>query len=303
MKEKKINFFIIGAPKCGTTALASYLSEHDKVFMSSPKEPHFFATDFPNYRCCTSMDQYCKIFDGVNNTHLAVGEASVYYLYSKEAIKNIKEYNSDAKIIIMLRNPVEMVYSLHSQLYYNSDETIENFEEAWNLEKERKQNKNIPSTCREPKMLYYSEIAKYNEQLKNIYKYFPKSQVKVIIFDDIKKNMLIVYKDVLKFLNVPYEGKVNFEKVNENKTVKFKSLNLLINHPPKIMINFIMNLKSFFGIEQFGILKIIRKNNTYISKRKPLNKTLEQIIYKAYENDIKMLSQELNRDLSSWQNN
>jgi len=302
MKNKKPNFFIVGAPKCGTTALASYLNEHSKIFVSNPKEPHYFATDFPRYRLYDSLKQYLDIFNDAKSENVAIGEASVFYMYSKEAIKKIYEFDSNANIIVMIRNPIEMVYSFHSQLFYTADEDVEDFSEAWKLEEKRRNNINIPKQCREPKLLYYSEIAKYSEQLDNIYTYFPKSQVKTILFDDFKKDVLGVYKEVLLFLNIEYDDKVKFDKVNENKKIKSKRLNQLTAQPPKIVGTLVRAIKNTFGIEKFGVIDSIRKKNTLIKKREELSQELKETIYNNYKDDIHKLSLLLNRDLSFWKN-
>ena len=130
----KPNLFIIGAPKCGTTAKAHYLSEHPDVFMCPEKEPHYFNTDL-NYKRGKSddLEEYLNLFSGATEEKI-VGEASVWYLYSKEAVRNILEFNPNAKFIIMVRNPIKMAPSLHQQLFYNGRETEKDFNKAWCLQ-------------------------------------------------------------------------------------------------------------------------------------------------------------------------
>ena len=84
---RKPNFFIIGAPKCGTTSLATWLSGHPNVFMSAVKEPHFFNTD--DRRFISTLEAYENLFRAASSDHCAVGEASVWYLSSTEAVRNI----------------------------------------------------------------------------------------------------------------------------------------------------------------------------------------------------------------------
>ncbi len=122
------NFFIVGAPKCGTTALYEYLRPHPSIFMPRHKEPHYFASDLGTYPFIKTLDDYRRLFDGAGPQHLRVGEASVYYLRSTTAIANIRAFNPDAKLIAMFRNPVEMVHSLHSQLLYVAEENESDFE-------------------------------------------------------------------------------------------------------------------------------------------------------------------------------
>ena len=131
--EVKPNFFIVGAPKCGTTALYRYLRLHPNIYMPAKKEPHFFAQDLGSYPAIKTMDQYSALFAGAEPRHTGIGEASVYYLRSTVAIPNIRAFNPEARLIAMFRNPVEMVHSFHSQLLYWSEESVTDFEAAWRL--------------------------------------------------------------------------------------------------------------------------------------------------------------------------
>src|SRR6185437_15169184 len=116
-------FFIVDAPKSGTTALDSYLADHPSIHMARPKEPHYFATDLPRYRDVSTESDYIRLFDTKGEEKIG-GDASVFYLYSNEAIRLIKRFDSGAKLILMLRNPVDIVHSFHSQLLFGGDEEI-----------------------------------------------------------------------------------------------------------------------------------------------------------------------------------
>ena len=142
----KVDFIIIGAPKCGTTSLATYLSEHKHICFSNPKEPGYFATDIAKKRKYQNINDYLKCFK-INNDNMVMGEGSVTNLFSKVAIDNILEHNSCAKFIVALRNPVDMVYSWHSQKCIEQQESILDFEKAWNLQEKRKYNEEIPKYC------------------------------------------------------------------------------------------------------------------------------------------------------------
>src|SRR5258706_10449866 len=106
------DFFIVGAPKCGTTAMNDYLGQHPDIYMA-PKELHYFGADL-KIKDKISESAYLQYFKNAGNKKI-LGEASVWYLFSGTAAKEIKNFSPDAKILIMLRNPVEVVYSLHSQ--------------------------------------------------------------------------------------------------------------------------------------------------------------------------------------------
>ena len=215
----KPSYFIVGSPKCGTTALAEYLKVHDDIFVSTPKEPHYFADDFPHYKKeLPDLASYEALFDTPDaNKCKITGEASVWYLYSKCAISNIKAYQPDAKIIVMLRKPLEVVESLHRQMLWVLDEDDPSLESAWNKQADRSRGIGLPDKCREPAFLQYKNVVDYSVQLKRLYSVFPAEQIKIILFDDFKNNTLQVYKEVIEFLGFEYDGRKEFEKINERK--------------------------------------------------------------------------------------
>ena len=118
MNGKKPNFFIVGAPKAGTTSLYAYLSMHPEVFMPSTiKEPDYFSHKailaqnlYYNTTHVTNLEEYLDLFS-LANGEKAIGEASVSYLYYQEAARNLYDFNPEARIIIILREPVERAFS------------------------------------------------------------------------------------------------------------------------------------------------------------------------------------------------
>src|SRR5690625_5018834 len=148
MNKRKVNLFILGAPKCGTTSLYTYLNSHPEIFMSPIKEPHYFNTD-SGERGITDKIEYEKLFCQSIEQQKYRGEASTWYLYSNIAVTSILKYNPNARFIVMIRNPCEMAPSLHKQLQLNRRETITDFREAWHLQDQRRTGLNIPKECRD----------------------------------------------------------------------------------------------------------------------------------------------------------
>ena len=106
MTRARPDFFLVGAPRCGTTALAEYLGRHPAIGFSEPKEPHFFAADFPRHRIAETEAEYARCFPAADDRLRAVGEGSVWYLYSRESAANIAAYAPDARILALtLRKP------------------------------------------------------------------------------------------------------------------------------------------------------------------------------------------------------
>ncbi|MEW8012319.1 MAG: sulfotransferase [Candidatus Thiodiazotropha sp.] len=299
----KPNFFIVGAPKCGTTALADYLGDHPQVFMSTPKEPHYFADNFPGYRVVSDLDGYLSLFSGADLDTPVVGEASVYYLYSKTAVANIKAFDPDARLVVMLRNPVDMVHSLHTQLLFTLNENEPDFMTAWRLQGDRLSGKFIPKYCKDTAMLQYHAVANYSEQLKRLYKHFPKEQVKIILFDDFKDDVRHTYEDVLDFLNLYSDERANFDVVNASHIQRSKLLSVMLRVKPKPIRQMWAMAKKLTGASDEIGQKIghwLEKSNTRYHARKSLTKNERVIIAASFKEDINMLENLLDRSLESW---
>jgi len=299
----KPNFFIIGAPKCGTTALSEYLKEHPNIYMSSPKEPHYFSKDLPGIRPIESFQKYIELFSPAKENHKAIGEASVWYLYSFVALKAIKKFNPKAKIIVMVRNPVDMVHSFHSQALRSLDEDVRDFEKAWQMQWIRKKGKYIPKQCREIGVLQYGKIAKFGEQIERLYSIFPRNQVKVIVFDDFCENTSDVFSEILDFLGVQQFKKNSFPIINLNAGIKSNLLVKFTQRPPKILVEYSKSIKRLLGLRRLGILRFIREKNFYETKRVPLRKEFREELLLYYKSDILILESVLERDLSKWYKN
>jgi hypothetical protein len=297
---RKPNFFIVGAPKCGTTALAHYLSEHPNVFMCPVKEPHYFADDLPGYRYLVDETSYLEMFNDATHEHMLIGEASVFYLFSRVAIKNIKAFNCHAKLIVMLRNPIDMVHSYHSQILFSREEKISEFDEAWQLVPKRKTGDAIPKGCREKKILYYDEIGKFGEQLERLLTHFPRDQVMVIFYDDFSSNTSSVYSAVLDFLGLPSDGRSSFPIINAHKQYRSATVAQFTQKTPADLAQAAMKLKKALRIKKIGVLDFLRAANRIDGSCQPLKHQLRQQIADCYRDDVAKISSIMGRDLNIW---
>lgn len=294
--KKKPDFFIVGAPKCGTTAMNAYLKEHPDVFIPDNKELHFFGSDL-TFKHDRSEAAYKVYFHSWQDEKVG-GEASVWYLYSTKAAEEIYQFNPEAKIIIMLRNPADMVHAHHSQTMYGGGEPITNFEEALDAEEGRR-NGSIPThSSRPPKLFYYSQVARYTEQIKRYEAVFGSENLHVIIFDDLKSDAQSVYKETLSFLGVDADFKADLRPRNKNRKYRFKSLHFLITDPPASLKN---RLKSLFPKRLLQAVKQrIQKANTVRAPRKAMNQATRKRLIEIYRQEIIQLGEYLDRDFSSW---
>jgi hypothetical protein len=290
--SNKPDFFIVGAPKCGTTALYTYLKQHPEIFISPKKEPQFFASDVLGDRrhTCTWSD-YLSCFAAAHGEK-RIGEASVAYLGSRCAPKEIKAFNPAAKIIIMLRNPVDMMHSLHSQrLVYNTEYC--SFDAA--LDAEERQGLVLARYVG----LSYREAARYPDKVRRYFDVFGRENVHVIVYDDLVKDTCGVYRKVVGFLGVGLDFQPRtFPIINANKRVRNRQLYKFLTRPPEVA----RNLSRVLLPRPLRLLlaAALRRLNTVYEERPPMSLELRSRLQAEFRPEVEELSNLLDRDLSAW---
>jgi hypothetical protein len=298
--DKKVDFFIVGEPKSGTTALASFLNQHPKIGISYPKEPHFFATDLieasdkfhdgkARHFEIRTIEEYMDCFREVANKPIW-GEGSTHYLESVEAAKNIKNYNPESKIIIMLRNPVDFVYSLHNQYVNNGVEDEPDFKTALAKENDRRRGMDIPKGVRVPMDLFYSDRVKYAEQIQRFYDQFPKNQILILINEEFRSDNAKGYNQVLKFLGAP-EFSARFGQVHDTKTPRSKLAHKVLNN---IAIKNVV--RELVGPHRYNKVKnalasVVLKHQS----KAPIDDELRHNLYEQYKTAISDTAKLINR--------
>ena len=264
---KNPNLFIVGAPKSGTTFLYHYLKQHPDIYFPNFKEPHFFGSDLMrrNGAYNLSLDEYQDLF---KTDKKIIGEASTFYIFSKDAPQEIYNFNPKAKIIIMLRDLVDLVHSLHSQFVFSGDEVIEDFTQALKLEDSRLSGNRIPNqTTVVNKLFYTSNILSLPRSIQSFIRYFGRENIKFIDLDDIKKNPKKVYFETLEFLNIDSNLNIpDFKIINKNKTYKSKTVRDFIK---KYSI-FLGSLRSKVFKKPLGLIKALESANKSENNRAPI---------------------------------
>ncbi len=290
---KKPNFFVLGAPKCGTTTICSWLAAHEQVFFSPQKEPNFFNTD-SKHRGTFRLDRYEQYFEGAEAKHKAVGEGSVWYLASLEAVKNILEYSPDARFIVCVRNPVEAAVSLHNQAVYSAHETIRDFREAWEAQWRRQSGEEeIPATCLELAHLLYGESCLYGKQIARLLDTVSADRVLFITLDEIKLDPRSVYLQTLAHLGVEDDGKTVFEWKNAARSRRFPRLANLVQY--------ITVAKARHEVHWgTGLGAIINRLNTRERSAPPIDLGMRQELRGYFSADICLCAKLIGKDLSRW---
>lgn len=208
--ENRPNFFIVGAPKCGTTSLYEALRQHPGVFMPFDKE-NYWITKEPGFFCpeliarpnlaIDNLSSYLQLFAGAQGAD-RIGEASALYLFSKSAAGAIAEFCPMAKIIIMLREPVAMMQAWHADNLRHGHEDVLSFQQAIELEPERQQGRRLPIGCGYPRCLQYRAMASFSQQIERYLTAFGREHIKVVLLEDMAREPRATLDSVLEFLEL-----------------------------------------------------------------------------------------------------
>lgn len=291
MNKRWANLFILGAPKCGTTALATWLSEHSEITVSSPKEPHYFSTE---HQSITDEQTYLSLFGEEESSAKWLCDASVWHLFSDDAVKNILALKNDAKFVVMLRNPAEIVISMHRHQVYNGNELIHDLSQALDLNDLRLSGdgQGVLSSYPSERLAYFHSCA-LGWQLERLLTLVDRDRVHLIFMDDIKQDSKAVLKRLFEFLEVGEEYPTKLEKINVAKERKFQHFDRVVKR--------IGDLKHRSGIKmKFGFLAWLRKINQKPATLGVVTSGTHIRIANEFVEDTKLIERFSERDLSNW---
>jgi hypothetical protein len=300
------DFFIVGQPKSGTTALYEMLRRHPQIHMPV-KEPWFFS---PELRSRfqpegspgkpATLGGYLALFDAAMPGQL-VGEASTSYLRSVTAARRIAELQPSARIIAILREPASLLRSLHLQCVQDHIETEKDFGKAIALEGVRRQGREIPSDCARPDALLYSEQVRYVEQLRRYDAMFPAEQVLVLIYDDFRLDNEATVRRVLRFLGVDDAAPIAVREANPTVRLRSHRLDNLVHAVSVGRDPVALAVKA--GIKALtprrlrrGALQATQRRVVY-GKLRPADESLMHELRVRFRGEVVALTEYLDRDL------
>jgi hypothetical protein len=286
------DFFIVGAPRCGTSAMCDFLRGHPSVFMPPKKEPHFFGSDLarqPNY--VRDERQYRSLFAAAGRAE-RIGECSVFYLVSRRAAGEIKTSVPAARILIQLRDPVEVMYSLHNLCVRGGQEPLTDFEAALAAAPDRVAGRR-PGP---PGFPLYREAVRFADQVTRFFTAFGREAVHVIIYDDLCRDPAGVCRGVLAFLGVSLDNPVKLRVVNAGGA------------PRSLMLGRVLSGRRLTGLARrlvpiryhTPIWQWARGLNTRSRPRSPLAPELRSRLRMELRDEVERLSDLLGRDLTAW---
>lgn len=304
MFANRSSFFIVGAPRCGTTALSKILARHPQVCFSRPKETHLFVQDLGVMDEAFWTKNFVEpYFPHLSDQHIAFGEGSVSCLYSPEAIQRILAFDPDAKFIIHVRNPIDMVYSYHGRLLYLLDEDQRDFARAWALQEERKAGRALPKSCRDPRLLMYGDVGRLSEHVERMFATVGRDRCYVVVFDEFIRDPAALYHDLCRFLGLPQDDENHYNQKYSHRTYKNRFIQRMLVNPPPIVMKAMKAAQitpQQLRANTRGLRKWLRRRNTEEERRPTMQPALRQELAAYFAPDVARLSQLLGRDLSHW---
>ena len=284
------NFFILGAPKCGTTSLADWLAQHPQVWFSPDKEPFYWNTDHVTVRRRTAAE-YARLFAGAGPRHRARGEGTVYYLVSRDAVPNIERALPGSRYIVCLRDPVDMAHSLYLEERYNGNETLPTFEAAWDAQaRRREQPDTLPGV--DPVNLQYRRFCEVGEQVERLFGAVDRERVLVLFLSEIATDAPGTFARACRFLEID-DVPVDFRVVNVAKERALPWLHTLQKR--------VGNWRNRHGLGRpLGFGRHLTALNRRPGQKSAMDPALRRRLTEAFSSDIHRLERALDRDLDEW---
>lgn len=279
------NFLVIGAMKSGTTSLCRQLGEHPDVFMPAKKEPHFFSYEGeqPSFKerskktknIVATLAEYEALFAGAGGQR-AVGEGSTSYLHIERAAARIHARIPHARLVAILREPVDRAWSHFHHSVRSGREPFDGFERAIRDEERR-----TAEGWGDP--YAYKAKGLYAQQLRRYFALFPREQIFVCLFDDLMEDAPRLYRDVFAFLGVD----PNFTPDLSRKYNVGGDADEVFDHRPGI-------------VERIRMAVSPARRKYHPSEKPPFPDALRRELEELYRPEIEDLQQLIGRDLSTW---
>ncbi len=315
------SFLVIGAAKSASTSLHQYLKQHPHIYMAGRKEPNYFAFEggVPDFRgpddadphafagrehrlrvakyaeSITTEETYRALFDGARG-ETALGEASVSYLFFPEAATRIRETLPAAKLVALLRNPVDRAFSKFRQFRRDGLEPIADFGEALDAEEDRIRDGWSPTW-------YYQRRGLYHEQLSRYTALFPPEQILVLLYDDFATDPQAVLRRIFRFLGVDENFAPN---LSQRHNVSERNVQVPRSSRFHRWLHEPADLEAMAERRRPGVAARLRRAAVRANTRKirwthePLSRALRERLVEEFRADVGALARLLGRDLSAW---
>jgi hypothetical protein len=296
--------FIVGAPRCGTTFLSKALAGHPHVCFSKPKETHFFVASWPLIEPERRTREYLRRhFHRFGPQHRLFADGSPSYLCDPETARRILSFDPEARFVVAVRNPVEMLASYHARLLYTLDEDVADLAEAWALQERRASGAYLPRRCREPLLLQYREVCSLAGQVERLFEVAGRSRCLVVVLDDVRRDPAQTYCALLDHLELKDDGRRDFRVARENSTFRRTWLQAVVMNPPPPFDRLAARwLREGMRYPEWmrRARRKLKKWNTSKSPRTEMPPALRAMLREAFAEDVERLGALIGRDLSAW---
>jgi hypothetical protein len=304
--------FLAGAPRCGSTSISKFLSRHPQVCFSRPKEVYYFShvTDAALSSIRQQyLDRYFPHYDP--ERHLVLAEGSVSYLYEPEVIERILSIQPEARFIVAVRNPIDMLRSYHFRLLFLLEEDRKDFEEAWNLQQARARGERVPRSCRDPRRLLYREVASFGKHIARLLEIVGPERCHIVVHDDLNSRPREVSRELLRFVGVEddmdviefEDGRSELPHRMRSKSYRWRWLQTLLYKPPAAVFKAAQRSEIKRGVRPYGLKRLHKrlvKFNRVRQAPEPFSPELRAMLRGVFAEDIRRLEAILDRDLGHW---
>lgn len=294
--------YLIGAPKSGTTSLASWLAGHPDVYFSVPKEPNYWASDYPKMRAHYGFDtrsRYEALFSSAEANSAALrAEGSTNYLYSRAAVPDILAAVKKPRFIVVLRQPVDLLVSYHRTQLVALNEDEADFATAW-----RRSVGGIGpgGTPLDPKLVDYPLVGRLGEAVERLLDLVPRESVHVVLFEDLAADPDVVWAQLIGFLGLSADYRPAFDVRNaSNKTYRSALLRRVTHRPPAVLDPPIRWLRQWSRTTSNPVAAKIKARMWRSERRPEVDSAIRAEVADFLAEDTKRLGDILRIDLSHW---
>ncbi len=302
------NFFLLGPPKTGTTALAEALGRHPQVFMSTPKEPNYFLYAGGNpYKLRTDrgvphFEDYVRLFDGAGEARIR-GEASPYYISAPHCAREIRRQVPDAKLMVILRNPVERAFSAYR--YWFKDNPQFRCDPADFREKFLKRKivtdfgRGEPGV---PMIEWLQDMGRYAEMIERFDEHFSTDQLMLLRYDEMAADPGACMTRVVEFLDVDPQVTPEIRPTNVTFEPSWRGLNHWLNFEQqngarRLLVGALRKSRLVAGVRE----RVNRANRRPVPTRdRPLPASIYNELIQFYAEDLRRLASRASLDVSDW---
>jgi len=293
--------YLIGAPKAGTTSVAAWLAGHPDVHVSQPKEPFFWASDYPRMRehyGFADREAYSSLFrDEVAGAGRHRVDASTTYLYSEHAVPDILDHVADPRFLVCVRNPVDLLVSYHRTQVVALNEPEGDFARAWR----RGRPAAGETRALDAKLLDYDTVGRQGAAVERVQRLAGPERVHIVLFDDLVADPRRVWAGLLRFLGLAKRPLPEVSRHNaSNKTARWKGLRRTMHRPPAAIAPAVRRLRQWARTTDSAAVGRAKGLLWKPAERPHIDDDLRRELETAFADDVALLARLLGRDLTGW---